>query len=157
MRTYEAVLVIEDVLGQEDIDKLTGELKKLVEKHGATNVEVQPWGRKRLAYEIKKKQFAHYVLFRFSSENNVPHELEQILRIEKHLLRFQVFAIPEDANTAIPTYRNFDRLAELITDRGKIRPGRMTRYNPVQQREVTRQIKRARLLALLPYSTTGGR
>lgn len=157
MRTYEAVLVIDDALGQEDIEKLTGEFRQLIEKHGATDVEVQPWGRKRLAYEIRKKHYAHYVLFRFKANGDVPRELEQTLRIDKNLLRFLVFAEPEGGNGNLPTYRNYDRLAELITDRGKIRPGRTTRYNPVQQREVTRQIKRARQLALLPYSTTGGR
>lgn len=155
MRTYEAVLVIDDALGQEDIEKLTAEYKALAEKHGAASVEVTPWGRKKLAYEINDKQYAHYVLFRIRATHNVPRELEQVFRIEKNMLRFQIFLVPE-GTPDLPTYREVEKLAELITDRGKLRPGRTTRYNPVQQREVSRQVKRARLLALLPYTTISG-
>lgn len=44
-------------------------------------------------------------------------------------------------------------LGTLLSDRGKILPRRLTGVCAKHQRKVTRAIKRARLLALLPYTT----
>jgi small subunit ribosomal protein S18 len=49
-------------------------------------------------------------------------------------------------------YKEADKLKRYITDRGKILPKRVTGTCAVHQREVTRAIKRARIVALLPYT-----
>jgi small subunit ribosomal protein S18 len=51
-------------------------------------------------------------------------------------------------------YKNPQMLAYFITDRGKIMPQRMTGLSAKQQRALARAIKRARELALLPYTTS---
>jgi small subunit ribosomal protein S18 len=48
-------------------------------------------------------------------------------------------------------YKDVDLLRKYITERGKILPRRMTGLTAKQQRELTKSIKRARQLALLPY------
>lgn len=48
-------------------------------------------------------------------------------------------------------YKNFDVLRKFISDRGKILPKRRTGSCPGHQREIARQIKKAREIALLPY------
>ncbi|MGI6746774.1 MAG: 30S ribosomal protein S18 [Anaerovoracaceae bacterium] len=49
-------------------------------------------------------------------------------------------------------YKDVDKLRKYITDRGKILPKRITGTCAVHQREVTKAIKRARIVALLPYT-----
>lgn len=49
-------------------------------------------------------------------------------------------------------YKDVDKLRKYITDRGKILPKRITGTCAIHQREVTRAIKRARIVALLPYT-----
>jgi len=49
-------------------------------------------------------------------------------------------------------YKNTDLLTHFITDRGKIRPRRQTNVTAKEQRDVARAIKRARIMALLPYN-----
>ncbi len=49
-------------------------------------------------------------------------------------------------------YKKPDTLKRFITDRGKIIPRRISGATSAQQREITTAIKRARYLALLPYS-----
>jgi small subunit ribosomal protein S18 len=49
-------------------------------------------------------------------------------------------------------YKDVDKLKKYITDRGKILPKRVTGTCAIHQREVTRAIKRARIVALLPYT-----
>ncbi|MDY6803321.1 MAG: 30S ribosomal protein S18 [Cyanobacteriota bacterium] len=48
-------------------------------------------------------------------------------------------------------YKDVDLLRKYITERGKILPRRITGFTAKQQRDLTRSIKRARQLALLPY------
>ncbi|MFP1628581.1 30S ribosomal protein S18 [Streptomyces sp. 5K101] len=51
-------------------------------------------------------------------------------------------------------YKDTDLLRKFISDRGKIRSRRVTRVTAQQQRLLTRAIKNAREMALLPYSST---
>lgn len=53
-------------------------------------------------------------------------------------------------------YKDVDLLRKFITERGKILPRRITNLTAKQQRDLTKAIKRARLLALLPYVNQEG-
>ena len=52
-------------------------------------------------------------------------------------------------------YKDYDLLRRFITDRGKILPRRITGTSAKYQRMLTKAIKLARQLALLPYIKTG--
>ena len=49
-------------------------------------------------------------------------------------------------------YKDVEKLKKYVTERGKILPKRITGTCAMHQREVTRAIKRARIVALLPYT-----
>lgn len=53
-------------------------------------------------------------------------------------------------------YKDVDLLRKFITERGKILPRRISGLTAKQQRDLTVAIKRARMLALLPYVNTEG-
>ncbi|MGB3654699.1 MAG: 30S ribosomal protein S18 [Rivularia sp. (in: cyanobacteria)] len=48
-------------------------------------------------------------------------------------------------------YKDVDLLRKFVTERGKILPRRITGLTSQQQRDLTASIKRARILALLPF------
>ncbi len=58
-----------------------------------------------------------------------------------------------DLRDVVIDYKNPQMLKNFITDRGKIVPGRASGLTARQQRQLTKAIKRARMLALLPYSS----
>jgi len=53
-------------------------------------------------------------------------------------------------------YKDVELLRKFITERGKILPRRITGLTSQQQRDLTRAIKRARILALLPFINKEG-
>lgn len=53
-------------------------------------------------------------------------------------------------------YKDVDLLRKFITERGKILPRRITGLTAKQQRQITQAIKRARILALLPFINREG-
>ena len=52
-------------------------------------------------------------------------------------------------------YKDVALLRKFVSDRGKIRSRRITGVNIQQQREISRAVKNAREMALLPYASTG--
>ena len=64
--------------------------------------------------------------------------------------RSMKIAIPEGT---VIDYKNLDLLKKFLTDRGKMIARRLTGINAQQQRDITRAIKRARYLGLLPVGS----
>ena len=60
--------------------------------------------------------------------------------------------IPAEVETM--DYKDVDRLRRLVSDRGRIEPRRKTGLTAKDQRKLTREIKRARHVALLPYTAS---
>ena len=56
--------------------------------------------------------------------------------------------------TLVIDYKNPQLLKNFLTDRGKIVPARISGLSARQQRQLTKAIKRARMLALLPYTSS---
>ena len=54
--------------------------------------------------------------------------------------------------TVVIDYKNPQLLKHFLTERGKVVPARITNVTARQQRQVTKAIKRARTLALIPYT-----
>ena len=53
-------------------------------------------------------------------------------------------------------YKDLDTLRQYVTETGKIVPSRITGTNARYQRQLSRAVKRARYLALLPYADSHG-
>lgn len=53
-------------------------------------------------------------------------------------------------------YKDVDLLKKFITERGKILPRRLTGLTAKQQRDLTNSVKRARIVALLPFVNPEG-
>ncbi|OPZ60796.1 MAG: 30S ribosomal protein S18 [Deltaproteobacteria bacterium ADurb.Bin510] len=69
----------------------------------------------------------------------------------KQYYKKKVCRFCEDKNLK-PDYKQTDLLKDFITERGKILPRRITGTCAAHQRALTLEIKRARLMALLPFS-----
>ena len=88
MRNYEAVFIIDPDLSSEVTKGVVTGLQELVTKNGGRVDGLQEWGRRRLAYKIKKKHDGHYVLLNFQLDTNHTKKVEQALRLNDQILRF---------------------------------------------------------------------
>lgn len=83
---YELVYIIDPAVGEEGIASLVAKFKTLAEQNGSA-VEVDEWGKRRLAYAIDYKTEGYYVLMSFTSEPSFPRELDRVLRITEGVMR----------------------------------------------------------------------
>ena len=86
---YETVFIINCELGEEAIAELVAKFKTLVEKNG-TLVNVDEWGKRRLAYPINDETEGYYVFTTMTCEPSLPAELERIAGITEGVLRIMV-------------------------------------------------------------------
>lgn len=86
---YEVMVVFSIKNGEDSVKALVEKFKTLIEKNG-TLEEVNEWGKRKLAYEIKYETEAYYVLYTFESKPDFPAELERVMNITDGVLRSMV-------------------------------------------------------------------
>jgi small subunit ribosomal protein S6 len=84
---YEILLMLDPELPEERQDEIVARARELVEKGNGTWVGHDPWGRRRLAYEIDKKTDGIYHLLQFDAEPEILDELTRILKITDGVMR----------------------------------------------------------------------
>ena len=86
---YEVVYIIDPTLSEEQTAALVAKFKTLAEQNG-TAVEVEEWGKRKLAYAINYITEGYYVLISFTSAPDFPKELDRILGITDGIIRSMI-------------------------------------------------------------------
>ena len=86
---YEVVFIIDPAQGEEAVAATVAKFQALAEQNGS-NVVVDEWGKRKLAYAIDYKTEGHYVLMSFTSEPAFPKELDRVLGITTGILRSMI-------------------------------------------------------------------
>lgn len=87
MTDYEVLLMLDPELPEERQGEIVARVREQVEGDGGTWDTQQPWGRRRLAYEIAHKHDAHYHLLTFASEAATLDEVSRVLKITDGVMR----------------------------------------------------------------------
>ena len=85
--SYELLFAISGNLSEEDYKTLCDKFVNLINAN-STDVTVNEWGKRRLAYPINYITEGYYVLVNFKSEPSFPQELERVLGITEGVLRY---------------------------------------------------------------------
>lgn len=86
---YETVCVINPDIGTEAVNGFIKKAASLVERHNGKDVIVDEWGRRRLAYPIRKKKEGHYIIFTYTASSVASKELERMFKIDEDVMRYQ--------------------------------------------------------------------
>ena len=94
MRLYELTLILAENL--EDHKASVEEIAEVVRGLGAEVDKIDLWGKKHLAYPIKKQLEGFYALVTFKTEPGVIREIDRILSLRASVLRHLVVAADEE-------------------------------------------------------------
>lgn len=152
--------------------------KSIIMQYNGCVDRFEDWGRRNLAYSINDVRKAHYVLFNVtcpydaikSIQDSIYKHNEVILRhllislkkpvTEQSLMMKQIEAEANDSrmpkitsfkNKEAVDYKSKRVLKNYIMETGRIVPSRLTNTPMLIQRRISRAIKLARFVALLPY------
>ena len=90
MRTYEALYIVSPELEDDAIQTVAKEVESLVTKNEGTIVRSEIWGKRKLAYMVKKFTEGNYVLLRFTADPDFVARLETYFKLSESIIRYLV-------------------------------------------------------------------
>jgi small subunit ribosomal protein S6 len=88
MELYESLFIIRASVSDQETTALIEKMKAVAEKTGAQFIKSENWGKKKLAYEVKRERKGTYVYFYFRAPNITVGELERSYRLEDTIIKF---------------------------------------------------------------------
>ena len=95
MRIYEELFIVDPDASEEEIDSLVGQVEGVVKDADGAIDKVDKWGKRKLAYRIKKHEEGYYVLIQFSSDAEAVKEIERQFRVNDLVLKYITVRIDE--------------------------------------------------------------
>jgi small subunit ribosomal protein S6 len=89
MRRYEMMLLITDTIEEEDAQGVFAKAKEVLADQGGTLLDEAWWGRRKLAYEIGKREHGFYGILDLEASPEAVAELERQLKINDAVIRFK--------------------------------------------------------------------
>ena len=95
MRSYEVMFIAHPDLDDTSLTALVDRAKGWVTNNGGQVTQVDVWGRRRLAYPIRKQTEGQYILMQTQMAPNGTSEVERNMRLTEQVMRFQVIRTDE--------------------------------------------------------------
>ena len=95
---YETIYILKPELPVDTIDKTADKVNGIIGSFEGEVLLQDDWGKRKLAYPIKKNARGHYVYFNYVGNSGLVGELERQLRIDENLLRFLTVRVGEDVD-----------------------------------------------------------
>lgn len=105
MKEYELTVLIHPDL-EADLEKPLAKVRDIVTGAGGTIVKEDNWGKKRLAYAIKRENFAVYVYFDVTLPAEAPLKISNTLNITDEVLRYLLVTVDEKGRKALEEAKN---------------------------------------------------
>ena len=137
-RYYETIFITPPELSEDEVEKVITDVKDIFASRGAEVERIERWGRRRLAYPVKKKEEGWYVLLQIMGSGAAVQEVERRLRINENVIKYLSVRL-DDVAGAVP-YRTerIERLARQEEER-KVRASERA-----QREETERQTREDR-------------
>lgn len=89
MREYEAIFILAPTLDEEQTQTIIDSLSEAAVERGAKVANVDRWGRRRLAFPVKKHKDGQFVIFTLQADSNdAVRELERRVKVSDSIIRF---------------------------------------------------------------------
>ena len=95
MRQYETMVLLSPELTDETVEEKISGFEKKVTEGGGEVLNVDRWGKKRLAYPIQRQRHGIYFIVTYHSEPSVVDNIERDMRIDEETWRYMTVRMDE--------------------------------------------------------------
>ena len=99
-RQYEVVFIVDPTADDDEVTRLTDNLKQIVTDQGGTITKTESMGKRKLAYEILHKTEGSFVLLEVEGSGKEIAELERRMRVNDRIIRYITVRVDEDRQRA---------------------------------------------------------
>ncbi len=124
MRYYETLYLINPNLSDEDCKGVVEKFNKLIEKNKGELIKVDEWGKKPLAYTVKKFDKGYYVLLKYCGGPEIIEELKRDLKLDDRVLKHQTIKLEDDVNPELLTHKMSHGRLGSVKERNRADRGR---------------------------------
>lgn len=101
-RLYEVVYIFDSALEETAINEKLARYHALIQRPGDAPPEVNHWGKRTLAYPIRKHETGYYVIAKFETTGEQLPEFERAMKLDEGLLRFLVVVSEGEQIAPVP-------------------------------------------------------
>jgi len=114
MRIYETAFLIAPNLSEEDTEKLIQQMADVIPAKKGKMINIDKWGKRKLAYQIKKFEVAYYVFFLYKGEADIPSELERRFKQNEAVIRYLTVKKEEEEEKITPPKKEAPKAKEKV-------------------------------------------
>jgi len=96
-KMYESAILINAALEDNQIQSIISHIKELISSNDGEITDIEDWGRKRLAYMIKKSKIGYYIIFQFNAYPQIIPTLEKLYKLDENILRYLNIKLTKNA------------------------------------------------------------
>jgi len=96
MRYYETLYLINPNIADEDYREVVNKFNNFVEKNKGVVIRVEEWGKKTLAYNVKKFDKGYYVLLQYCGESILIEKLQRDLKLDDRVIKYQTVKLSDN-------------------------------------------------------------
>lgn len=100
MKRYETIYIANPNLEDDALKEVVAKFSDIIEKKRGSIVKIDDWGKRKLAYEVKRFDKGHYVLLDFCGFPEALTELERNLKLDDRILKYMTVKIDDDFEPA---------------------------------------------------------
>ncbi len=112
---YETVFILTPVLSDAQMKEAVEKFANVLTDNGASIVNEEIWGLRKLAYPIQKKSTGFYALIEFDADPKTIKKLETAYRRDERVLRFLTFRLDKYAAEYAEKRRNLKKANATTT------------------------------------------
>jgi len=98
MRRYEQIVILDSDLSEDERSPVFDKLKELIPQYKGFLIDIDEWGQKKLAYDIKKKPRGFYAQVNFCGFGDLVDEMERFFRIDDRVLKYMTVLLDKEAD-----------------------------------------------------------
>ena len=98
MNHYETIYIVNPTLDDDSLKEAIDKFSDLIKKLKGAIVKVNEWGKRKLAYEVKRFDKGYYVVLDFCALPKMVTELERNLKLDDRILKYITVKIDENVN-----------------------------------------------------------
>jgi len=97
-REYETIFIVHPETAADRMDQIAERVTDVISRLNGKLLKAENWGKRRLAYPVKKQQSAYYVYVRYLGYADMVHEIERNFRMLEPVIKYITVKVDEDVN-----------------------------------------------------------
>jgi small subunit ribosomal protein S6 len=96
LRSYQSVLILKPDIEESRVDEALAKIEEFIKSNGGAILKTEKWGKKRLAYRVKKNRFGVYLNLYHTLEPSGVIDLEKKFKLFELIIKFMVLHLADD-------------------------------------------------------------